>query len=115
MSYFVRKMLEFYIWCQLFSDVVCILIHAMELYCMITFCSYRSDVAEIEPALELLNTHGADFDMVEVRSYALIITVLIIIVKYHVSRNIDSDFNLVDHFSVIKLKFAISYNLPLAI
>ena len=30
------------------------------------FYSYRSDIAEIEPALELLNTHGADFDMVEV-------------------------------------------------
>lgn len=28
--------------------------------------SYRSDIAEIEPALELLNTHGADFDMVQV-------------------------------------------------
>ena len=39
----------------------------MELYCMITFHSYRSDIAEIEPALELLNTHGADFDMVEVK------------------------------------------------
>ena len=31
-----------------------------------SFDSYRSDIVEIEPALELLNTHGADFDMVEV-------------------------------------------------
>ena len=36
--------------------------------CMIIY-SYRSDIAEIEPALELLNTHGADFDMVQVTMY----------------------------------------------
>jgi len=30
--------------------------------------SYRTDTAEIEPALELLNAHGADFDLVEVTS-----------------------------------------------
>lgn len=38
--------------------------------CIYIFCSgYRSDIAEIEPALELLNSHGADFDMVEVGMY----------------------------------------------
>ena len=58
--------------CPLFSNVVCILIQTKKLYCIITFCSYRSDVAEIEPALELLNTHGADFDMVEVAMHLII-------------------------------------------
>ena len=43
------------------------MLNVKELYCTFTFCSYRSDIAEIEPALELLNTHGADFNMVEVK------------------------------------------------
>ena len=34
---------------------------------------------------------------------------------YRISGNIDGDFNLADCFSTVKLKFAITYNLPLAI
>ena len=33
------------------------------------------------------------------------------IIKYHISGNIVSDFNLVDHSLVVTLKFAITYNL----
>ena len=39
-------------------------------------------------------------------------------ITYHISGNIDSDINwddLVDHFSVAKLKFAIIYNFPLVL
>ena len=35
--------------------------------------------------------------------------------NYRISGNIDSDFNLADRFSIVKLKFAITYNLPIAI
>ena len=36
-------------------------------------------------------------------------------ISYHISGNIDSDFDSADRFSIVKLKFTITCNLPLAI